>query len=124
MGYDGVFPNKSSSDANILHAMFPVTVRRLGEGLVVGRERVITKKNGTARWDIEAGEWDFTVTGSPYDNRNPLRPPARCADLTVKNSHIESQRTVVLRTYRRDGLLSQRRDVTLQSPELSLPITL
>ena len=76
---DGLFPNISSSDTHILHAIFPVTARRLGEGLIVGRERVITKQNGTARFSSQEGEWDFTVADSRWANRNPLRWSKRVA---------------------------------------------
>jgi hypothetical protein len=71
--YDGLFPNKSSSSTNILHAMFPLTARQLGEGLIVGRERVVTKKSGTAQWDAQNAEWHFKVQGCVWASRNPLR---------------------------------------------------
>eukprot|EP01052_Picozoa_sp_SAG31_P013221 SAG31_NODE_791_length_12069_cov_22.664411_4_plen_1018_part_00 len=89
--YDGLFPNKSSSASNILHAMFPLTVRRLASGLIVARERVITKNNGTARWDAQNKEWDFSEDKDQklgLLNRNPLRWPeivrptqSRCQDV-------------------------------------------
>lgn len=40
--YDGLFKNEGPK-MNILHYMFPLTARRLGEGLIVGRERVIVR---------------------------------------------------------------------------------
>ena len=40
--YDGLFKNEEG-EVNILHDMFPLTARRLDEGLIVGRERVIVR---------------------------------------------------------------------------------
>ena len=40
--YDGLFKNEAG-EVNILHDMFPLTARRLDEGLIVGRERVIVR---------------------------------------------------------------------------------
>jgi len=40
--YDGLFKNEAG-EVNILHDMFPTTARRLDEGLIVGRERVIVR---------------------------------------------------------------------------------
>ena len=61
----------------LLSALFPLTARRIGEGLICGRERVITTKNGTAHWvqgpGLAMGEWEFTVAGTPWLSRNPLR---------------------------------------------------
>eukprot|EP01043_Picozoa_sp_COSAG02_P039285 COSAG02_NODE_3091_length_7386_cov_7.913682_6_plen_99_part_00 len=85
---------------------------------------MITKQNGTARWDIAAGEWGFTVAGSPFVNRNPLRPLARRVNLKIRQFDTEQLRTVVVGTYGRDGLLSERRLVKLPSPQSSLEITL
>ena len=110
--YDGLFRNESASGTSILHAMFPLTARRLGEGLIVGRERVITKNNGTARWDAGAAEWDFTVAGSSYANRNPLRPP-----LVREGVGTSGTATAVVQTYGRTGLLNVSRTVELSAAQ-------
>jgi hypothetical protein len=110
--YDGLFRNESASGTSILHAMFPLTARRLGEGLIVGRERVITKNNGTARWDAGAAEWDFTVAGSSYANRNPLRPP-----LVREGVSTSGTATAVVQTYGRTGLLNVSRTVELSAAQ-------
>ena len=102
---DGLFRNEESSETSILHAIFPITARRLDEGLIVGRERVITKKNGTARWDVSAGEWDFTIVGSTWDNRNPLRPPLS-RDTGVVAAVTSKTHSAVLQTFGRNGLLN------------------
>lgn len=123
MLYDGLFPNISSSDTSILHAMFPLTARRLGEGLIVGRERLITKKNGTARWDAVAGEWDFTVAGSRYDNRNPLRPRLPPRRAHVSTSSAPTEYIAGVQTFGRTGLLVSSRTIAL-SPQSTHTVTL
>eukprot|EP01048_Picozoa_sp_COSAG05_P009259 COSAG05_NODE_748_length_7561_cov_2.742562_2_plen_278_part_00 len=123
MLYDGLFPNISSSDTSILHAMFPLTARRLGEGLIVGRERLITKKNGTARWDAAAGEWDFTVAGSRYDNRNPLRPRLPPRRAHVSTSSASTEYIAGVQTFGRTGLLVSSRTIAL-SPQSTHTVTL
>ena len=117
--YDGLFPNVSSSNHNILGAMFPTTARRLGEGLVVGRERIITKVSGTAVY--RAGEWDFTVAGSRWQNRNPLRKPL-AGDAAAgggvpgrrnaSHSGVEPPMVAIVRTFEL-GLLVANRTVRL-----------
>jgi hypothetical protein len=42
--YDGMFYNKTTP--TILSEMFPITPHRIGEGIVVGTERIITKISG------------------------------------------------------------------------------
>ena len=48
--YNYVLPNQTGwqhAPPNVMAAIFPVTARRVGQGFVVGPERVITKKSGT-----------------------------------------------------------------------------
>ena len=120
--YDGLFRNDGNT--NILHDMFPLTARRLGEGLIVGRERVITKKNGTATWKSAVAEWDFTVSDSAYANRNPLRPPVTRNPSADYEHSVRGYLTVVVKVFGRDGLLNATRNTTLQSADASVAITL
>ena len=117
--YDGLF-HHDDGETNILHALFPLTVRRLDEGLIVGRERVVTKKNGTAKWAVAAGEWDYTVRDSRYDNRNPLRPPLA----SYSSQRRQGVTTVVVQTFGRDGLLNATRTVALPSPGAAVEVSL
>ena len=119
--YDGLFRNDGTN--NILHDMYPLTARRLGEGLIVGRERVITKKNGTATWKAALAEWDFTVSDSAYANRNPRRPPAT-RNPAADYEHGPHGLTVVVKVFGRDGLLNATRNATLQSTDASVVIKL
>ena len=112
--YDGLFrDNGDSLRPNILSAMFPLTARRLDEGLIVGPERVITKKNGTASWDPTTGEWDFTVTGSLYVNRNPLRPPLSAFSPPPPKHGGGTSTGALVRVFGRDGLLKSSGIVSL-----------
>ena len=120
--YDGLFKNDGNTN-NILHDMYPLTARRLGEGLIVGRERVITKKNGTATWKPAAAEWDFTVSDSAYANRNPLRPPVT-RNPSADYEHGVRGLTVVVKVFGRDGLLNSTRTTTLQSTDANVVIAL
>ena len=122
MLYDGLLKNDSDAETSILHAMFPLTARRLGEGLMVGRERVITKKNGTARWDTERAEWDFTVAGSSYDNYNPLLRRLSNNGLVAAAAAVAAK-TAVVRTFGRTGLLNSSRTIELTSSQWTVPVT-
>ena len=119
--YDGMFHNDASAKTSILHALFPLTARRLDEGLIVGRERVVTKKNGTetARWNTAAAEWDYSIAGSPYDNRNPLRP----AVANRQSTNTEATAAMV-QTFGRDGLLNATRTVVLPSAGSDVGVSL
>ena len=120
--YDGLF-RKDGNTNNILHDMYPLTARRLDEGLIVGRERVITKKNGTATWKSVVAEWDFTVSDSAYANRNPLRPPVT-RNHAAGYEHGVRFLTVVVKVFGRDGLLNATRNATVPSADASVAITL
>ena len=45
--YEGMFPN--GTRPTILQHMWPITVKELGDGFVIGMERVVTKATGTFR---------------------------------------------------------------------------
>ena len=43
--YDQVLPNATTAGESIMRHAFPITPQRLGEGFIVGRERVLTKSS-------------------------------------------------------------------------------
>jgi hypothetical protein len=110
--YDGLLPNKSSSEHNVLASMFPMTARRLAQGLVVGRERVVSKVNGTALYDANAGEWHFHLAGSEYENRNPLLLQASRQSKSSNLDAVERPLIAVVRTFEL-GLLVANRTVAM-----------
>ena len=66
----------------LLSTLFPLTARRIGEGLICGRERVITTKNGTAHWVQGPG---FAMGVGVYDGKNAV-VVAKSAALTNRKS--------------------------------------
>jgi hypothetical protein len=91
----------------------------------------VTKQNGTAQWDAAAGEWDFTLKGTRYANRNPLlRRPRAAAALEGRGGASrtldddEAVTEVVVQTFGRDGLLNATRTVQLPSAGSAVEISL
>ena len=85
--------------------MFPITPRRIDEGLIVGLERVVTKRNGSA-WYPSEGGWEFNISGSTWANRNPLR-------WSEMEYHAHQEEVaVVVQTFEL-GLLTHSRNFTM-----------
>lgn len=87
-----------------------------------------TKKNGTATWNSAAAEWDFTLSGSTYANRNPLRPLVASRPYSHKPAagyvYGAHGLTAVVRVFGRDGLLNTTHNVSLPSADASVAIKL
>jgi hypothetical protein len=60
--YDGLFAKGSSPP--MLQRMFPLTALRIGPGMVIGKERIITKQNGTFRIDGSSAYEVFVYAGA------------------------------------------------------------
>ena len=57
--------NKSTVGSTIQTYLFPITVIELGEGFVIGSDKVVTKVSGTFQQDFSAG------TATPHSSVNP-----------------------------------------------------
>lgn len=75
--YDGLF-HHVDGQTNILHALFPLTARRLGEGLIVGRERCGLSVHSCFNYSKRALLMHDDIVASSYCILESIAKEERC----------------------------------------------